>query len=91
MIRTGSNLANNSGYLLLKASALQIPLRDASVALVIATPPDLGSKRFGKAGFCTSDSQELQQLMKVALAECVRVAKPYGYILVAKGRGKSNS
>jgi DNA modification methylase len=80
------------GYLLLKASAFQLPLPDDSVDFVIATPPHLGVKRFGKAGFCTSDPGEYRQMLEDALKECGRIVKRRGYVLLFthKERRKSS-
>jgi DNA modification methylase len=91
MILAGPNDMSNPGYLLLKASALQLPLRDNSIDLVIATPPHLNSKRFGKAGFCTNDPREYQLLLKRTLAECIRIMKPHACALVFTREGRSKS
>jgi len=40
MIQAGSQGTSGPRYLLLKATALYLPVRDDSVSLVIATPPD---------------------------------------------------
>jgi hypothetical protein len=40
-----ARFVNTLPYLLLKANAEQLPLRDSSVSLVLATPPYLGEKR----------------------------------------------
>jgi DNA modification methylase len=94
-VRTAQFLGTNGmrapGYLLLKASAFQMPLPDDSVDFVLATPPHLGVKRFGKAGFCTSDPGEYQQMLKDALAECARIVKRWGYVLLFTRRGKRKS
>jgi len=91
MIQAGSQGTSGPRYLLLKATALYLPVRDDSVSLVIATPPDFGSKRFGKADFCTTNPQEYQQLLEKALAECVRIVESHGRILVLRRGGKNNS
>lgn len=72
-------------YLLLKATALQVPLLDNSVGLVIATPPGLGEKRARKQQFCTNDLREYELMMAQFLAEATRIVKPSGYILIYPG------
>lgn len=72
-------------YLLLKATALQVPLLDKSVGLVIGTPPGLGEKRARKQQFCTNDLREYELMMAQFQAEAARIVKPSGYILLYPG------
>jgi hypothetical protein len=87
--RTG---ADCQPYLLAKADASQIPLKDNSVSLVIATPPNLGVKRRRKRDYCTSDQEEYALLMTKFLKEAIRILKPRRHILLISslpGRRKS--
>jgi len=73
-------------YLLLKADASQIPLKNNSVSLVIATPPGLGVKRRRKRDYCTSDQEEYDLLMTKFLKEATRILKPCRHILLISSR-----
>src|SRR4029077_3643281 len=75
--------------LMLKADATNLPLRAASVSLVIATPPHLGVKRFGAAGFCTRDSQEYERMLRALKAQCLRVLEPHGHLVLYVREGGS--
>lgn len=89
MGRTGTD---GESYLLLKADASQIPLKNDSVSLVIATPPGLGVKRRRKGDYCTSDPEEYALLITKFLKEAARILKPGRRILLISSsppRGKS--
>lgn len=69
-------------FLLLKATAAQVPLRTSSVDLVIATPPYVGERRTRRGQYCTSDEEEFDRFLAQGLAEATRVVKPGGHILL---------
>ena len=69
-------------FFLLKARAEQIPLRDNSVSLVIATPPYLGVKRIPQKDCCTQDPEQYDALLARFLDEATRIVKPGGHILL---------
>ncbi len=77
---------NGSRYLLIKASANQIPLRDNSVSLVIATPPIFGVKHRPKADYCTSDLKEYDLFITRFLTQATKIVQPRGYILLIESR-----
>src|SRR5512142_1893238 len=77
---------NGSRYLLVKARADQIPLRDNSAGLVIATPPMLGVRHRPKADYCTSDAEEYEALITRFLKEATRVVQPRRHILLTDGK-----
>jgi hypothetical protein len=77
---------NGSRYLLIKASANQIPLRDNSVSLVIATPPIFGVKHRPKADYCTSDLKEYDLFITRFLTQATKIVQPRGYILLVESR-----
>ena len=84
--------ADRRPYLLLKADASQIPLKNNSVSLVIATPPGLYVKRRRKRDYCTSDQKEYASLMTKFLREATRILKPRRHILLISSRqGRGNS
>ena len=76
-------------YLILKANATKIPLRDDSVGLVIATPPDLGVKHRRSEEYCTSDPEEYRTLMTEFLKEATRIVKRRGHILVVSDTSRT--
>jgi hypothetical protein len=69
-------------FLLLKATAAQIPLRTGSVDLVIATPPYVGERRTRRGQYCTSDEKEFERFVAQWLAEATRIIKPGGHVLL---------
>lgn len=77
---------NTPVYLLIRADARQIPLRNKSVSLVIATPPYFGVRRLHKRGFCTSDADEHEALITQFLSEAMRIVKRHGYVLLISSR-----
>jgi hypothetical protein len=77
---------NSPGYLLIKASANRIPLRDNAVRLVIATPPIFGVKHRPKADYCTSDLKEYDLLISKFLTQAMQIVEPGGYILLVESR-----
>ena len=77
---------NGSQYLLIKASASQIPLRDNSVRLVIATPPIFGVKHRPKTDYCTSDLKQYDQFIAAFLTQATNIVQPRGYILLVESR-----
>jgi len=72
-------------YLVLKARADQIPLRDNSASLVIGTPPEFGIKSRPRADYCTSDPKEYRLLIRKFLKEATRIVQPEGHILLTDG------
>jgi hypothetical protein len=85
----GRTRTDGRPYLLLKASASQLPLSSDSVSLVIATPPFLGVRCRPKADYCTSDPYEYRSLMSIFLAEATRIVKPRRHILLISGRERT--
>lgn len=77
---------NNPSYVLIKADAVQIPLRNESVSLVIATPPYIGTARLHIRGFCTSDPDVHWELITLFLNEATRIVKPHGHIVLISSR-----
>lgn len=69
-------------YLVLKATAAQLPLREESVSLVIATPPYLTAKRARKEEFGADTAVEYEELMDRFLEEAARVVTLGGHIAV---------
>jgi DNA modification methylase len=69
-------------YLLLKATAGQIPLRTNSADLVIATPPYVGERRTHPGEYCTRDGAEFEGFMARFLDEAIRIARPHGFVLL---------
>ena len=69
-------------FFLLKARAEQIPLRDNSVSLVIATPPYLGAKRARQKDCSTYDPEQYRALLARFLRKASRTVKPGGHILL---------
>ncbi len=69
-------------FFLLKARAEQIPLRDNSVSLVIATPPYLGAKRVRQKDCSTYDPEKYHELLARFLREATRIVKPRGHVLL---------
>jgi DNA modification methylase len=76
-------------YLILKANATEIPLRDDSVSLVIATPPDLGVRHRRQKDYCTSDPDVYRTLMAKFLKEATRIVKRRGHILVVSDTSRT--
>jgi DNA modification methylase len=83
--------ATESPYLLVRADATRIPLRENSADLIIATPPHFGERRFSKSELCSSRPQEYKQMFERFLAEAVRVLKPYRYILLYTSSSKERN
>jgi hypothetical protein len=77
---------NGSPYLLVKASADQIPLAKNSVSLVIATPPIFGARHRPKADYCTSDPEEYDLFIRRFLKEATRIVQPRRHILLLETR-----
>ena len=69
-------------FLLLRATAAQIPLQTSSADLVIATPPYVGERRTRPGQYCTSDGKEFERFVAQWLAEATRVIKPGGHVLL---------
>ena len=83
------NQTRPTPYLVLKANAGKLPLKDGSVDLVLATPPFIGARILRKGDYCTSDSSEYRLMIETFLAEAVRILKPHGHILVTSSRPPS--
>jgi DNA modification methylase len=77
------------GCVLLKADAFDLPLGAGSMKLVIATPPHLGVRRLGRAGFYTSDWYEYRDLLAAIQRQCLRVLAPGGHLVFYLREGKS--
>jgi len=73
-------------YLLLKANAGQIPLLDNCVSLVIATPPYVGTKRFRRGEYCTSDVEVYRAQISGFLTEAIRIVEPSRHIVLISSR-----
>lgn len=73
-------------YLALKANANQLPLKDKSVDMVLATPPYLGARSFGTGAFCTTSPREYSRMIDTFLREALRVVKAEGYIVMLTSR-----
>ena len=69
-------------FLLLKASADQLPLAHNSASLVIATPPYLGARALRRHEYGARQASEYDQLMAKMFSEATRVVKPGGHILL---------
>jgi len=82
----GKTVKTSPGYLLLKADAGQIPLRDSCVSFVIATPPYLGTKRFRRGEYCTRDPELYRAQISRFLTEAVRIVEPNRYIVLISSR-----
>src|SRR5215467_1020069 len=67
-------------FLLLKASARQMPLPDHSVSLVIATPPCFGVRHLRRVDYCTNQADEYARLITEFLEEAARIVKPRRHI-----------
>jgi tRNA G10 N-methylase Trm11 len=76
-------------YLVLKANAGRLPLKNESADLVIATPPYIGARLLRKGDFCTSDETEYNRMIGSFLAEALRVVKSDGHILLTTSRAPS--
>jgi DNA modification methylase len=70
------------GYLVIKASAGQLPLADNSAGLVIATPPYLGARALRRHEYGARHASEYEQLMAGFFSEATRVVRPGGHILL---------
>ena len=77
---------NVTPYLILKASAHQLPLPDNFVSLVIGTPPDFGVRCRPRSDFCTGDPQEYDLMIREFVREAMRIVRPRGHILVTESR-----
>ena len=75
-------MLNGTRYLVLKGRAEQIPLRDNSSSLVIATPPYKGAARIAEEDCATRNPSEYERLLRRFLKEATRVVRPHGYILL---------
>ncbi len=75
-------ISHGQSYLLLKATAGRLPLRNNSVNLVIATPPYFGHPHTRGGEYGTSNSKDYDRSIKKFLAEAGRVVKPDGYVLL---------
>jgi hypothetical protein len=73
-------------YLILKANASHIPLKDESVDVVLATPPYIGARPVGKGAFCTNSPREYKRMIDAFLVEALRIVKAEGYILMSTSR-----
>jgi len=70
------------GYLLLKASADQIPLADNSAGLVIATPPYFGARALRRHEYGARHAADYEQRMARFFSEATRVVRPGGFVLL---------
>jgi hypothetical protein len=78
--------AASGPYLILKANASHIPLKDGSVDMVLATPPYIGARPVGRGAFCTNSPREYKRMIDTFLTEALRVVKAEGYILMSTSR-----
>jgi DNA modification methylase len=69
-------------FLLLKASADQLPLANNSASLVIATPPYLGARALRRHEYGARHASEYDQLMAKMFSEATRIVRPGGHILL---------
>ena len=69
-------------YFLLKARAEQLPLRDRSVRLVIATPPYFGALGVAQRDCPTRDAGEYENFLGRVLDEAARVVVPGGCVVL---------
>jgi hypothetical protein len=76
-------------FLLLKASARQMPLPDDSVSLVIATPPCFGVRRLRRVDYCTNHADEYARLITEFLEEATRIVKPRRHILLTSRKWRA--
>ncbi|MFQ5694681.1 MAG: hypothetical protein ACE5HB_01690 [Terriglobia bacterium] len=73
----------NGHYLLLRASATHLPLRDNAVSLVLATPPYLGERSFSPQDCCTPSPDRYARIVSSFLDEAARIVRPGGHILLS--------
>jgi len=73
-------------YLLIKADAVQIPLGNESVSLIIATPPYIGATRLHMRGYCTRDPDAHRARIALFLNEATRIVKPRGHVVLISSR-----
>ena len=85
--RTSS--AEAKPWMLLKANALALPLRPASLDFVLATPPHLGVKNLGANEFCTGDARQFRDLLEGVKRECLRVLKPGAHVALNARQGRT--
>jgi hypothetical protein len=69
-------------FLVVKANAGSLPLKDNSVNMILATPPYIGARRLRKGDYCTCNPKEYKLLLDRFLSEAIRVLKRRGHLLI---------